>query len=218
MGGFVCNDGVGRNEVNAICRSLGFNTGIQINVEELDIKKEKLGDTPFVVTDVSCPADAKDPMDCSVTEYSSAKVPCANGQQLAVSCSKQAFEFFMAEVEIDINKRGKLKFMAYPVALKYGREMSLKNEMMVMVLNRSSEGEYEPLGYGKPKRTGVWKGKSQLKMTEFEKGEVCVVVVAMIPEAMKYAVEIKYCDYEFSAMQAGEELEALMRDPEAKAF
>ena len=96
----VCNDKVGKNEINAICRELGYKTGAIADVREFlpegrKQKKEAVAYIPpYGYTNLNCGDDVKDVMkECTVEEYKDAEVPCFHGQQLAVKCADEDWSF-----------------------------------------------------------------------------------------------------------------------------
>lgn len=175
----ICNDGIGRNEVKALCRYMGFSTGILIDPYSLDGKYDLTEYFSYAATEVSCEYGAEDPNDCEWTAYEDTQVPCVDGQQAAVSCADQAFELEIYEMSSSVNNKGKAKFECYARASRYGMDMDLKDEGEAFIANRNSTGGYSIVMYDEDlkykKKNDYWKGKVFTDLEYDDRCFICVV-------------------------------------------
>jgi len=142
--GFICNDGIGRNEVDAICSELGYTYGTVMDPYNVGQGQYYLpSQYPFVGADLYCPAGADLANECYWTDYERTGVPCPDGKQLAVSCSDERFElgvdwFYVSE------SRSKTKFAIAADVMRYGMELeNIDRNVDVIVWNINENNEVE---------------------------------------------------------------------------
>lgn len=191
---YLCNDGFGRNEANALCRYLGYKVGIQIRA---DWAIKELQDRPFGATNIKCSETAKGPNECKFDMEEDAEVPCFAdaGYELAVACSNEKFTFKIEKTVSKFNKKGKGKFVVLVTMEKFGIGMSAYPGIQLIMFNRSQDGKYTLLKtkFKFNRKHDVWKGRG-MKPKEISKENSCIIYVAGVTQH-HWATKIGECGY-----------------------
>lgn len=182
---YICKDGFGPNEVNAVCKGLGFESGYSMIID---------------------PSHIKLPSKMPSFPYREAKVPCFPGHQLAVACgAEEKFVFkLMGKVMVKVPKskskskkakQAKITFAAKASVKLYGVPMMPK----IMVVNRNKNGDYKPLStlkYKKGDKTYKVTKKIALKDFMSSMKDMCPIFVGKFDRKV-YAVQVdvKNCVY-----------------------
>lgn len=193
----ICNDNVGKDEVNAICREQGYKMGVLADVREYrpDRKRRNQdGDTtPFGQTNLKCSAEAKDVMsECTMDKYEESEVPCFSGEELAVKCSNQVWHFKVTRIvpktrPVKGTSFVKGKVMCEVTASKYGMDLDLKSHVRVGLVIRGVDGVEEVDADMKYKRR-VNAYTSKVKSTDEIKEDECFACIAYVRGTTIYTV------------------------------
>ncbi|XP_063688689.1 uncharacterized protein LOC134821825 [Bolinopsis microptera] len=194
----VCNDNVGANEVNAICRGQGYQFGALANIRDYVSggkrqRSEMGGFPPFGHINMKCNDEAEDVMtDCAMDKYEDSEVPCFNGQQLAVKCADEKWDFnivavlpVMRSIRGSSYVRGRVSCMVN--AQKDGVDLDMKSQVKVGLVMRN-EDAVEPIGSPMKYRrsSNIYVGKFR---TDNEiKTDDCLACIAYIPGHNIYTV------------------------------
>lgn len=139
----ICTDGVGQVEVDTICISLGYKSGVIQGSREYAGKRPSRGYgdmPPFGITDLDCSSAANVFKDCTFDLYpSDASAPCFDGQQLAVLCSnEETWKFEFTHMQTKTGKRGRA--MCRLIAHHYGTQVDVKREIIGTLVNIEDGG------------------------------------------------------------------------------
>jgi len=137
----ICTDEVTQVEIDAICKTLGFNTGSIQSAREYAGKYPTRGYSSmpkFGVTRLDCKNSANVFKDCTYASYpAEAKAPCFDGQQLAVQCSNEAWNFEFTHMQTKTGARGRA--MCRLAAHHYGAQIDVKSEIVGTLVNIFSD-------------------------------------------------------------------------------
>ena len=196
----VCNDNVGKSEINAVCRGQGYTKGALADVRDYlpgERKQKKQGGSglpPYGYTNLNCGDDNSDILkQCTMEEYEFALVPCFDGQQLAVKCTDEDWSFEVTNIFPEIKSvkgtefaRGRISCMVH--AEKYGIPLDMKSQVKVGLVIRGDDGiediEGKPMKYRK--KTGMHVGR--FKPTNEVLPDACFACIAYLPGEEFYAV------------------------------
>ena len=134
----ICTDGVDQVDVDTICLSLGFKSGVIQGSRDYAGKRPSkgYGDMPhFGITDLDCSSAANIFSDCTFKPYpAEASAPCFDGQQLAVLCSnEEAWKFEFSHMQTKTGNRGRA--MCRLIAHHYGTQVDVKKEVIGALVN-----------------------------------------------------------------------------------
>ena len=138
----ICTDGVDQVDVDTICISLGFKSGVIQGSREYAGKRPSkgYGDMPhFGITDLDCSSADNVLADCEFNLYpSEASAPCFDGQQLAVLCSNEdAWKFEFTHMQTKTGNRGRA--MCRLIAHHYGTQVDVKREVIGALVNINTD-------------------------------------------------------------------------------
>ena len=194
----VCNDDVGANEVNAICKGQGYQFGALGDVRDYMSsgrrQQSEMGEfPPFGFINLKCTDDAKDPLtDCEMLMYEKSEVPCFNGQQLAVKCADKKWDFkivaavpVMRSIKGNSFVRGRVSCMVH--AQKGGVDLDMKSKVRVGLVKRNDDA-VDSIGSSMKYRM-----RSDLYVGKFRpdseiKSDDCLACIAYIPGHDIYTV------------------------------
>ena len=136
----VCNNGVSQREANAVCAGLGFKYGaLKYAGEFRSADFPSIGKSGF-----TCAGEATNAMQCEGQEYpGTTNFPCLEGEELAVSCYNNAWEFAVKDVSVKLwGKNGNAKGLVkcYPHAMLRGSSLDFQNDVQMFLVNVKGEG------------------------------------------------------------------------------
>jgi len=201
MGGDVttiCNDNVGKDEVNAICREQGYKMGTLANVKDYlpggrRQKNQYANVPPYGYTNMKCDSEAAHVMsDCKMDKYEDSEVPCFDGQQLAVKCTDEVWSFKLIHMFPETRSirggdyvRGRVSCMVH--AQKYGIDLDMKSQVQVGLVIRGQDGLDEVDSNMKyRKTTNIYVAK--FRPTDEIKADDCFACIAYLPGTNIYTV------------------------------
>merc|ERR1711988_953866 len=213
---FLCAHGMGRNEINSICHYFGYKYGSLYDPSDEIYYDQYLSMLSFGATDISC--HGKDTADvfneCTWEEYGQASVPCFDGEQVAVICDDEAFRFSLSGYTKIKARKDYIVFFVYPYIDRHGMFMeevySMGDEIELVLFNRNSSGNYEPLDMYQTKyrkKMNGWKGKASYVK---EADNTCIIFCGVFKDTMIYQIAIGTCDYEIHEMTVYEEVGAML--------
>ena len=146
----ICENGIGKEEIQVICRSFGYSHGMKIFARDF-LSKEAGMDTyfqtiPFKTSLVSCPGGAMDYFkDCERKTMDKSSVPCFSGEQLAVRCTNQPWIHTIIGLWTKlryVQKGTVIRGSTYCVvrSLKFGQAVDRKNELYSLLLYVQPDG------------------------------------------------------------------------------
>lgn len=204
----VCNQGVGKHEVDAICRHLGYSYGVlKHSVEYKKKQRKQKSELPkYGVTNLECSAEAKNVFDgCDINEYpGEATVPCFAGQEVTVQCADSEWIFAVDVIDTKVKSDGdyvKGKVDCKVDAKLYGSLIDLKEAVQVSLLNVMDDGSVQVVEENMRYRKRAQSFFAKLKVQDEIKHH-CFVCVASIRENGKFfdaKVEVKDCKMDSAA-------------------
>merc|ERR1712048_1092235 len=206
--GVLCNDGMGRDEANAICRNQGYRYGQVVDPYDFNNMNERndpFHGYMFVATDVECEPDSDGNIryDCSYTEYAEASTPCEEGEVLALRCADTQFEIGTT-LTVKNKNSGRTRFQCEVEAEKYGMDYDVKHNVHAVLMSRDQYGSYTVLDDDMNHK----KTKFRAKMRTSEIHSQCYVCMAAVRDTMVFSVAVHdgYCDYEMDQMDVFSEI------------
>ncbi|KAL5258785.1 hypothetical protein ACHWQZ_G009294 [Mnemiopsis leidyi] len=142
----VCNNGVSQKEAAAVCAKLGFNNGaLKYAGEFLSAWKKNVEFPPIGKSGFVCDAGSTNPFECAGDEYPGvSKVPCLEGQKLAVTCFNDVWDFSVKDMSVKLWRkdtsaaRGLVK--CYPHAMLRGSNLDFNNDVQMFLVNINEGG------------------------------------------------------------------------------
>jgi len=147
----ICKDGVGANEINVICKDLGFNVGALGDISDIlprkedEIQKEYKNFPEIGYTELKCGQyDKGFSLDCTTKGYSEQDVvqPCVNGDQLVVKCAEKKYELLVTKMTTTLKhgrsgnyRRGKVECEV--LAEKYGVSFDMERDVQTFLVERT---------------------------------------------------------------------------------
>ena len=227
---FLCNDGIGQNEVRVLCQALGFETGMLRSPERYrESKKASFLDTgTYFATSLKCPDKEEGIVhglsECSMKMYGEASEPCIAGQQIAVSCGDAEtpwhFEISMFRTNIKMSSANTMKgrSMCAVTASKYGSMVDIKKNGQGSLLNVQENGKVtvvvEDMTFKENQM--MFKGKIRGQLTEYEFLNKCLVCVVKLQLGGKMLVEYKFDEKCAIETQLAAELLSIWLDNEGQ--
>jgi len=139
----ICSHGVGQKELDGICVDLGYKYGVSRGSRDYTGRRPSKGFEKmpeFGATKLDCKDVSKSfAEDCSFKNYpDEAEIPCFDGQQLAVQCTDEEWEFDLTHMQTKSGTRGRA--MCRLDALMYGLEINVKTDVSAMLVNIKDDG------------------------------------------------------------------------------
>ena len=206
----VCSDGFGHNEATMICRYLGYKHGKVVPSWMFG-----LGDWDmegYGYTNVQCPQYQNEGDDffgsCKNELYDPSKaniLPCFEGDQAAVSCSKSVIEMRVERVEIkvrSINKGKGLKMNTRCSAVleKYGQPVhGLGRMATASIVNIMANGTIERIDRKMKYKSNKGFFLGTFKTQMLEETESCLACVVYLDHAdlgFGFKIDQEQCGYE----------------------
>ena len=193
----ICNDGVGLNEIKAICANQGYKNGALGDVRDYlpDKKRQMMAAfeelPPFGFTNLQCGDSATHVIDeCTMTDYEDSDVPCFHGQELAVMCYDEEWEFKITNMIPYIKEsrggnyiRGRVE--CYVQAEKNGVPLDMKNEVNTWLVRLEDDGVNDITQMKFKNKFGAYVGR--IKASD-EVSDSCIACVAFLPGTNFYTV------------------------------
>jgi len=184
----ICNHKVAQKDLDVICKSLGHKKGILKSVMDYTGRRRKaFDDMPkFGATELDCTDGDTDFDNCIYKEYpDDAEQPCFNGQQLAVQCAENEWEFAITNIQTKPGNRGKA--MCRLKAEQYGTAINVKAEVLGMLVNIKADKTVEVV----EKKMKFKRRQSTLAARYRDLENNCLACVAMVRGAeQKFSAHI----------------------------
>jgi len=178
----ICNHKVAQKDLDVICRSLGHKKGILKSVMDYTGRRRNaFDDMPkFGATELDCTEKEFSFSDCKYKKYpDEAEQPCFNGQQLAVQCAENEWEFDFTHIQTKPGNRGKA--MCRLKAEQYGTAINVKAEVLGMLVNIKADKKVEVV----EKEMKFKRRQSTLAARYRDLENNCLACVAMVRGAEK---------------------------------
>lgn len=186
----MCSHGAGDEEAELICKHMGFKTGVMTSAlpYHFRTRREQAPSFPDVAkTQLDCDSEDESVWKCDMKEYpGEANTPCFKGQELAVQCFMEEWEFEVVSMytkykEKDGHVRGKV--MCSATAMQNGMSVDMSEIQMSLmnVAGKEVNVVVEDMKYKKRAGSFMGKIKSQDKVSHN-----CFVCVAAVRDARKF--------------------------------
>jgi len=136
--GTICNGGVNENDIIVMCQELGYKMGMRASCKPSECKDLP----PFGYSSMTC--SDNEWKDCKFDGYPG-KVPCFPGDQLAVKCYDEAWDFEVTEMMAKMiplkgteSRRGRM--VVEVEAKKYGIDLDMKDQVQVSLATAKDGG------------------------------------------------------------------------------
>jgi secreted trypsin-like serine protease len=186
----ICNHKVAQKDLDVICKSLGHKNGILKSVKDyIGRRRKAFDDMPkFGATELDCTDGDNDFAKCKKKVYpDEALQPCFNGQQLAVQCAENEWEFDFTNIQTKPGNRGKA--MCRLKAEQYGTAINVKAEVLGMLVNIKADKKVEVV----EKQMKYKRRQSTLAARYRDLENNCLACVAMVrgaePKFSTYIME-----------------------------
>ena len=140
----MCNDGVSQKEATAVCAGLGFKYGALKHAGEFRSAWRNDADSPQIGRSrFACSSEATSAWECDRADYSAADVPCLEGDELAVTCFDNEWEFKVPMIYVRLGRKGgnaRGVVDCYPYAKLRGNTIDFQNEVTMFVVNVREDG------------------------------------------------------------------------------
>ncbi|KAL5266441.1 hypothetical protein ACHWQZ_G003739 [Mnemiopsis leidyi] len=204
----ICNDRFDSNAAMSVCRHLGYRFGKLQSAKQF-LNRDLAQNLVFSFENVWCDSADTDFSDCSMEKYMSSNdsVPCFYGEQAAVSCSNEKFEF---EVSTFWNKMTyvkkapavKISSVCGADFTKFGEPIWIGGQASAYIFKVDMDGQAEVVNEKLKfkRRKGVFVGKSwtkvEYKTMEEARADTCLVCVVFLddqPDIYASAADEKNC-------------------------
>lgn len=191
----------------AVCRQLGYKYG-KLRGPGVYLDRDTLRNSKFSFTNLECKDNATNVFhDCKLEKYNAAgAAPCFNGDQAAVSCSNEIFEFKFESSHhakyLRNNQLMKVRSLCKITARKYGQPIWPAVDFKAGVVNVKSDGKVEVLvDHMKYKSRRGFFVRTFRKEINFESEEdakknTCLAVVVYLnhtPGVFKTQIDSSHC-------------------------
>ena len=138
----MCNNGVSQKEATAVCAGFGFKYAILKNSEEFQPKNSHF--PPIGKSSFACSSEATSAWECDSKDYPGvAEVPCMEGNELAVTCYDNVWDFSVEIMDAKMKGRGDIArglVKCYPYAKLFGSTVDFQNDAQMFLVNVKEEG------------------------------------------------------------------------------